>query len=80
MPNDHDQDRPKPQKKTMDATFADRLYKAAKRLLDIICSVLGLIILSPVFLFVAALLKREAPGSVLYHAERLGVNGLPLKC
>ena len=50
------------------------IYKFSKRLLDIICSLLGLIILSPVLLIVAILIKLESRGPVIYAHKRLGKN------
>ena len=79
MPSNHNQVKPNPQTTTLEPTIVDLLYWSIKRLIDIISSVLGLIILSPVFLIVSVLLKREAPGSVFYHAERLGRYGHPFK-
>ena len=46
-------------------------YIAVKRLVDIICSALALIILSPVFLVVAIAIKKYDGGPVLYKQTRL---------
>lgn len=43
-----------------------------KRCIDIILSLLGLIILSPVFLLIAILIKKEAHGNVFYKHKRIG--------
>lgn len=48
------------------------LYKAIKRLFDIIASGLILIALSPLFLVVAILIKREDGGPVIYSGMRWG--------
>ena len=49
------------------------LYLFAKRLIDIIGSLCGLILLSPLFLIVAILIKLEDPkGKVLFGQERNG--------
>lgn len=45
------------------------------RLLDIIFSVLGLVILSPVFLCMAIWVKLDSPGPVLYKQKRVGRYG-----
>lgn len=50
------------------------IYKFLKRLLDIICSLLGLIILSPVLLIVAILIKLESKGPVIFSQKRVGLN------
>jgi exopolysaccharide biosynthesis polyprenyl glycosylphosphotransferase len=49
--------------------------RIAKRLFDIIVSILLLIILSPFMGVIALLIKRDSPGSVIYRAERVGENG-----
>lgn len=43
-----------------------------KRCIDIILSLLGLIILSPVFLLIAILIKKEDHGNVFYKHKRIG--------
>lgn len=43
-----------------------------KRWIDIILSLLGLIILSPVFLLIAILIKKEDHGNVFYKHKRIG--------
>ena len=47
------------------------LYLFIKRSIDIICSLAGIIVLSPVFLIVAVLIKIEDPkGSIFFSQER----------
>ena len=46
-----------------------------KRILDIIFSLFGLIILAIPMLLVALLIRLDSPGSVLFRQERLGKNG-----
>ena len=48
-----------------------------KRLFDVFVSVLGLILLSPVFGLLSFLIKRESLGPVLYRGPRTGYGGLP---
>ena len=50
-------------------------YIIAKRIFDIIASILGLILLSPVFLAVAIAIKASDKGPVFYRQERLTRNG-----
>ncbi|MBD3178208.1 MAG: sugar transferase [Candidatus Latescibacteria bacterium] len=45
-----------------------------RRLFDIIAASLALIILSPVILFAALLIKLESKGPVFYKQERIGLN------
>lgn len=51
------------------------MYPTAKRLFDVFFSALGLLVLSPFFLVIAVLIKRESPGPVLYRGARVGLNG-----
>lgn len=43
-----------------------------KRLFDIFFSFLGLILVLPLFLIIAFLIKRESPGPVFYRGKRVG--------
>ena len=52
-----------------------RLVGAAKRLLDVIVSVVGLVVALPVMAVVAAAIKLTSPGPVLYHQRRVGHHG-----
>lgn len=49
-------------------------YRVIKRLFDIVASLLGMIILSPVLLIVALAVKMEDHGPVFYTQERIGEN------
>lgn len=51
------------------------LYEVSKRVLDIIFSVLGLVILSPLLLIVAILIKLESKGPIVFSQRRIGLNG-----
>ena len=46
-----------------------------KRLIDVILCSIGIIILSPVFLITALLIKLESKGPIIFKQERLGKNG-----
>ncbi len=50
-------------------------YIFTKRILDIIFSLIGLIVLSPVFLIVSIWIKLCDNGPVFYVQERVGLNG-----
>lgn len=54
-------------------------YRVCKRIFDIIASVIGLIILSPVFLIVAIAIKLDDGGPVFYDQIRVGRNGKKFK-
>lgn len=51
------------------------MYKAFKRFCDIVISLLGLIVLSPLMLIVAIAIKIESKGPVLFKQTRLGKDG-----
>lgn len=56
------------------------VYRAVKRTFDTICSALALVILSPLFLIVAILIKLEDRGGpVFYSQTRIGRNGKKFK-
>lgn len=46
-----------------------------KRSFDLVCSGLGLLLLSPLLLLLALLVRLDSPGPVLYAQERVGLNG-----
>lgn len=48
-----------------------------KRVFDIVCSALGLLVLSPVLLITALLVGLTSPGGVLFRQERIGRDGKP---
>lgn len=53
----------------------DEFQRFAKRLMDILLSFLGLVIVSPLLALIALLIKLEDNGPVLYTAYRVGENG-----
>ena len=62
------------------ATTHDRMGKFelwVKRFSDIVCSIVGLILLSPVFLVIAILMKRQKNGTIFFRQERIGYGGKP---
>ena len=48
-----------------------------KRPFDLLLSSMALVILSPVFLLIASMIKLTSPGPVFFRQERLGVNEEP---
>ena len=50
------------------------MYKFIKRLIDVIGALIGLIILSPVFLITAIFIKIESPGPIIFKQTRVGKN------
>lgn len=64
-------------KKEIDSKYA---YFFMKRLIDILGSFVGLIVLSPLFLVVAYKIKKEDPeGPVFFSQDRVGKNGKVFK-
>jgi len=55
------------------------IYKYIKRLLDVVLSLIGLIILSPILLITAIAIKLESKGPVIFQQDRLGLNGQAFK-
>ena len=47
----------------------------AKRLVDLLLSALGIVILAPAFIVIALLVKLDSPGPALFLQERVGMRG-----
>jgi exopolysaccharide biosynthesis polyprenyl glycosylphosphotransferase len=61
-----------------DGLLQGRVYRTyIKRPVDVIGSLLGLMLLSPVFLIIAILIKLDSPGPVLFRQVRIGKGGRP---
>ncbi|WP_304032280.1 sugar transferase [Ruminococcus bromii] len=55
------------------------VYDFFKRIFDIVCSLVALIILSPVFLIMAILVKTTSEGPAFFAHKRVGKNGKEIK-
>lgn len=55
-------------------------YRFAKRLLDIIGAIVGLLLLIPITLFVAIAIRWDTPGPILFQQRRIGLGGRPFQC
>ncbi|WP_294362928.1 sugar transferase [uncultured Clostridium sp.] len=55
------------------------VYSVFKRLLDIMGSVIGLIIASPILIIVGTLIKLESKGPIIFAQRRVGLNGKEFK-
>lgn len=53
------------------------VQRTVKRLFDIVFSLAGMIILSPVYLVIAIMLKRQKSGPAIFSQERIGYRGKP---
>lgn len=63
---------------TRQGLLCGRLYRTyIKRPVDVIGSLGGLIVLSPVFMVIAILIKLDSPGPVLFRQVRVGKDGRP---
>lgn len=57
-------------------TKNQKIYLKVKQILDFICALLAMVVLSPVFLIVAVAIKMDSPKeSILFKQERVGQNG-----
>lgn len=60
---------------TLERTEENQTYLVMKRLTDMVASLLGLIVLSPLFVLLAVLIKLEDPkGPVFFKQQRVGKN------
>ncbi|MCP4249829.1 MAG: hypothetical protein GY778_22530, partial [bacterium] len=61
------------------AHLARRIHLAVKRVLDVVFSLAALLVLSPLLIVVAVLIKLESPGPVLFihHREKRGGRQFP---
>lgn len=53
------------------------VYRAVKRLFDILSSALAILVTSPLWLIIAAGIRLSSKGSVFYKADRIGKNNQP---
>ena len=51
-----------------------------KRIFDICATIIGGIIISPIFLAIALWVHRDSPGPVLYRNKRIGLDGKSFDC
>jgi exopolysaccharide biosynthesis polyprenyl glycosylphosphotransferase len=52
-----------------------RGFDKLKRVMDVVLSVIGLGIASPILLFATILIKLDSPGPIVYRQRRMGKNG-----
>jgi len=51
------------------------LYKRIKRTCDILLSLIGFLVLFPIFLIIGILIKLDSKGPILFKQKRIGKNG-----
>ena len=56
-----------------------KVYLAIKRLIDIIGSLIGIILLSPIYIIIAILIKFDSPGKIVFGHTRKGKGGKDIK-
>lgn len=59
---------------------ASRLFRFVKRAMDLLIAVPGLIVISPLLILVALLVKLTSRGPVLFGHDREGRGGRPFRC
>ena len=55
------------------------VQRTVKRAVDVLFSLFGLILLSPVFLCISLMMKMQHNGTVFFRQERIGYHGRPFK-
>ena len=55
------------------------VYKVFKGIVDLLCSLIGIVILFPLFLIISILIKASSKGPVFFVQERIGINGRKFK-
>jgi exopolysaccharide biosynthesis polyprenyl glycosylphosphotransferase len=54
-------------------------YALVKRVFDILIASIALILLLPLFLLIAVLVRLSSPGPIIYRSERIGLCGAPFQ-
>jgi len=60
-------------------TPLDGWGKVLKRIFDLLCSALGVVLLAPLFILISFLIKLDSRGPVFYRARRVGAFGKEFK-
>lgn len=55
-------------------------YASCKRAMDVVLAILGLVLVSPVFLLAALFVKLSSPGPVFFVQTRVGRGGKTFRC
>lgn len=56
-----------------------KIYEFIKRAVDIVCSLIGLLVLMPILVVVAILVKIESQGPIIFSQDRVGKHGKVFK-
>jgi exopolysaccharide biosynthesis polyprenyl glycosylphosphotransferase len=65
---------------TLHEHYIPAISLAAKRLIDILFSAFALILLAPVFLIVAIVIRLDSKGPIIYRSKRVGRRGREFEC
>ncbi|MGL4873338.1 MAG: sugar transferase [Clostridium sp.] len=55
------------------------LYDITKRIIDICLATIGIVVLSPIFLIIGILIKKDSKGAVIFTQTRVGYKGKEFK-
>ena len=50
------------------------MYKKIKRIMDILLSIIGLALLSPLFIILCLIIKADSKGPILFRQKRVGIH------
>lgn len=64
---------------TVSPRFMEYWQYSLKRIADVLVSFVAMLVLSPVYLVTAIVVKMTSPGPVFYSQERVGKGGIPFK-
>ena len=64
---------------TINTRLMEEWQYAVKRMADVVLSVIAMLVLSPVYLVTAIIVKTTSPGPVFYAQERVGYHGRPFR-
>lgn len=64
---------------TAEFSISKSMYLCFKRLFDIVVSLIGIIVLSPVFLLTIIAIRLESKGKAIFTQDRIGLDGKTFK-
>ena len=56
-----------------------RWQRILKRLIDVFCSLSLMVLLAPLYAYVALRVRLSSPGPIFYTQQRIGLNGVPFR-
>ena len=54
------------------------LYNGIKRMFDIVLAMISIVLLMPIFLIIAIIIKFDSKGKIIFKHKRIGKNGQPI--